>query len=308
MQQRILGIGYSVYAGDDTTLRQLGAALDEADRLKPDFIELPLYQLDVIARGRVMPEKLKALKALTAGRSYGYTVHGPLSINLMDEPSRLERHKDVLKASLEISAALGAVHFILHGGTAESEQAAQLESLYQQQREALLSFGELAQSLGLIITVENLFGFLKSRFVPLPSRLAEEISAVNHSHIKACLDFSHGFLNATQNGADFGAEMRALAPLAKHLHIHDSFGLTQDITTYWRSERLAYGLGDLHLPLGWGTIPWEEMMTELAFPPGLVLNLELPPQYWTELEPCLERLRALARLAEDAAQSRSAVG
>lgn len=298
MQQRVLGVGYSVYAGDDTALKQLGAALDEAERLRPDFIELPLYQLDVIARGRVMPEKLKALKALTANRPYRYTVHGPLAINLMDEPSRLARHKDVLKASLEISAALGAVHFVLHAGAAESGQAAQLEALYQQQREALADFGDLAQSLGLVITVENLFSYAKSHFAPLPSRLAEEIGAVNHPHIKACLDFSHGFINSTLNNADFNAEAKALAPLAKHLHIHDSFGLAQDIATYWRSERLAYGLGDLHLPLGWGAIPWDEMMTNLAFPPGLILNLELPPQYWTELEACLERLRALAKLAE----------
>jgi hypothetical protein len=45
-----------------------------------------------------------------------YTVHGPLAINFFDEPFRLPRHFDVLKASMEVSAELDAIHDVIHAG------------------------------------------------------------------------------------------------------------------------------------------------------------------------------------------------
>ncbi len=42
-------------------------------------------------------------------------------------------------------------------------------------------------------------------------------------------------------------------------------------------ERLAYGHGDLHLPVGWGDIPWDALMAECTFPEGVLFNIELKP-------------------------------
>ena len=147
---------------------------------------------------------------------------------------------------------------------------------YARQRDRLSRAGDRARSLGITVTVENVFAPAQQS-TALPSRLAKELAIIGHSHVKACLDFSHGFINAKMQGADFLAEVQALAPFAKHLHIHDGFGQADQITTHFPSEQLALGQGDLHLPVGWGSIPWDLLIQECCFHEETIFNIELDP-------------------------------
>lgn len=302
MANTVLGVGYTLASNtDDFAFETLGRRLDEAESLGVDFVELPLYAMDLIAGARVLGHRLKLAKARLAGRSLRYTVHGPMAINLMDAPERLPRHQDVLKASLEVAAEFGALHFVMHGGIYDESRAGPgAEDLYSQQRDILSAFAEHAERLGVIITVETLFTYKRDRLTALPSRLAREIATIAHPHVWACLDFSHSFINSTAHGADFVREVTALAPFAKHLHIHDSFGRPTETPHYFRSERLAYGEGDLHLPLGYGAIPWDELMKRLQFPGGVVFNIELPPPYFSEIGSVIEKTRGLMAEARTA--------
>jgi sugar phosphate isomerase/epimerase len=300
MTNSVLGVGYSIANHDDFGFHTLGARLDEAEALGVDFVELPLYAMDLIAAARPLASRVKAAKAITGGRSLRYTVHGPLATNLMDIPERLARHQDVLKAALEVCAELGGIHYVMHTGLYEEGRAAQSEHLYGQQRDILAAFGDVAETLGVIIAVENLFGSQHGQRTALMGQLAREIAAIAHPYIWACLDFSHGYLRCTAEGATFMDEAAALAPFAKHLHIHDSHGRPALSATYHRSERLAYGEGDLHLPLGLGAIPWDELMRRLEFPGGLVFNIELAPPYWSALADTIAETRRLAARARTA--------
>ena len=94
-------------------------------------------------------------------------------------------------------------------------------------------------------------------------------------------------------GADFLSDAKALARVSNHLHIHDSFGDPAQFWTFSRSERLAYGLGDLHLPIGWGNIPWSRVMSEFEFLPDAIFNLELPAQYWFALEDSIRAVQEM---------------
>ena len=93
------------------------------------------------------------------------------------------------------------------------------------------------------------------------------------------------------------SEVAALAPHAKHLHMHDSFGRHDDIWMYTDGERLSYGHGDLNLPVGWGDIPWTEIMAACVFPKGDVFNIELQNRYWYEAQACVDYVKQLAKLA-----------
>jgi sugar phosphate isomerase/epimerase len=300
MANSVLGVGFSLPNEDDFGFERLGPRLDEAEALGADFVELPLYAMDLIAGARVLGARLKTVSGMLAGRRLRYTVHGPMAINLMDRPERLTRHQEVLKAALEVSAELGGVHYVLHCGIYEDSQAAQSDDLYAQQRDILSAFAEVAEKLAVIITVENLFASRPGHRTALPGRLAREIAAIAHPSIVACLDFSHGYLRCTAERANFIDEAAALAPFAKHLHIHDSFGRMSVSPTYHRSERLAYGEGDLHLPLGLGSIPWDTLMQRLDFPAGVVFNIELAPPYWTALKDMIGATRRLAGMARTA--------
>lgn len=112
----------------------------------------------------------------------------------------------------------------------------------------------------------------------------------------ATLDFSHSYLKLDFDGRRdaFLAEVKALAPFARHLHIHDSFGRQDDIWMFTDGERAAYGHGDLHLPVGWGDIPWDAIMEECRFPEGVLFNIELKHRYWYAAQETVDATKALA--------------
>lgn len=290
-------------------LSDFGAELDAIEALGIDTIEIPLYELDVIVGGRVRPPQLAALQRACAGRACGYSVHGPLAINFMAEPWRIPRHFEVLTASLEVSAALGARHYVIHAGLVPMQPGAGIEAAYDRQREALSRAGDLARAHGLVLCVETLFGQYAGQIhASTPRRLATELGLIDHPNVKATIDFSHSYLKFDFDGrrADFVAEVAALAPHAVHLHIHDSFGRPDDIWMYCDGERLAYGHGDLHLPVGWGDLPWEEVLAACTFPAGASFTIELERRYWYAVADCIARTRDLARRARhlDATEAR----
>ena len=293
----VIGTGISAHRRAHD-LSDFGAELDMIEKLGVDTIEIPTFDLDLVVGGRIRAPQLAALKRATSGRKVFYTVHGPLAVNFFDAPYRLQRHFDVLKASMEAAAEIGTINYVMHSGIKPTGQNPGTEDCYARQREWLVKTGDLARSLNLHVCVENVFcEFDGSTHTASPSRLAAEIAAVAHPHVWATLDFSHGYLNTVYVGGDFEAECAALAPYARHLHVHDSFGLPDDIWMYTDGERLAFGHGDLHLPVGWGNIPWNALMQKCRFPKGTIFNIELDKRYWYAAQDCVDATRALAKKA-----------
>lgn len=287
----IRGVGYSIRASSPD-FEDLGSKLDEAERLGVDFVELPIFAWTLIMNGRVLPERLDRLVAATADRPFGYTVHGPLAVNLMEHPRHQARHQAYLEAAIDVAGALGAVTLVVHTGCVREE--GEVDAAYARQRAALARAGDRAGRHGITLCVENIFRFEPMRETALPSRLAAEIAAIDHPHVRATLDFSHAFLRATDAEADYFAEISALAPYARHLHVHDSFGRPATSWAADEAERAALGEGDLHLPLGWGSIDWDQVAARCRFDGGAVVNLELHRRYWSELPHQIPVLRALA--------------
>ena len=271
--------------------------LDMIEALGVEWVELSTFDMDVVVGGRIRKPQLDALKRACAGRSVGYSVHGPLAINFMDEAYRLRRHMDVLAASLEVAAELGAQHYVIHSGLAPVQQGDGIEAAYKRQREALATAGDMARDHGIVLCVETLFaGFEGKGHASSPRRLATELAAIAHPNVMATIDFSHSYLMLDWEGrrVDFVDEIKALAPWARHLHVHDSFGRQDDIWMYTEGEKLAYGHGDLHLPVAWGDIPWEMLVDECVFPRGVVFNIELNQRYWYAAREAVDATKALA--------------
>jgi sugar phosphate isomerase/epimerase len=299
----VRGAGFSSGVHDDSNFEQLRRNLTEAEKLGVDFVELPIFAMDLVAGGRVLPSQLRRLKEALAGRGFGFTVHGPIAVNFMQEDAA-GRHLAVAKAYVEIAGEIGAAHLILHTGHTLEQNETALEAAYACQREAFAELGESAAANSVILAVENIFVSEDGRHTALPSRLAKEIETIGHPNVRACLDFSHAAILCKARGASFIEEAKALARVARHLHIHDSFGDPTQLRTHTRSERVAYGLGDLHLPIGWGVLPWHEMMASFEFEPNVIFNLELPVQYWFALS---DSVRSVKEMAETYKARRSNV-
>ncbi|MGH6896764.1 MAG: sugar phosphate isomerase/epimerase family protein [Geminicoccaceae bacterium] len=286
----IAGFGFAT----DDALPDLSDLDDQLARLEStgaSHCELSLYELDLVVGGRVLPERRRRLEQICARRSLRYTVHGALAVNFMDE-AHLQLHKAVCRAMLELCDAVGASVMAHHPGTVPVGPAAHLERLHRIERAALSEMGEVAAGYGVRIAVENLFVEDSRTYTPDPIRLAKEVAAIDHPNVCGLLDFSHAYIMTRFRGMDFLEALEAFAPQVNHLHVHDSFGRPTGIDEFYRfAEQIAFGMGDLHLPMGWGDLPWEAILPELSFRPGTVMIVELPKRHWAELDDCAATAR-----------------
>lgn len=288
-------VGYTLWPAS-FELTAPGPMLDEAEALGVDLVEIPLFTTRLIADGRINEPAMRWFERETAGRALGFSVHAMLSLNLMDDPARLPLHERVARANIELTGRLGAQNMVLHCGLAETDDPGVLEDAYSRQRECLARLGDHAARHGVTVCVENIWSFDR-RATALPSRLARELQAVGHPHVRATLDFAHAALQCALIGATLMDEVRALAPLAPHLHLNDCFGREAAAAIALPAEAMAYGSGDLHLPLGWGSLDWDRLVSEPDWPEGaLVLNEELHPAYWYALADDVAELRRLSDL------------
>jgi sugar phosphate isomerase/epimerase len=293
----IAGFGFSTMQQRD--LGNLDEILGRIAALGASHAELSLCGADLICGGRVLGERVRRLERICARRALGYTVHGPLAANLMDDAHR-ERFQAAVAAMLEICGGIGATTLVHHTGRIAAAPADAIERAHAQERDALRALGDHAARHGVRIAVETLWVFERDRYTATAARLAEEIRAIDHPQVCGTLDFSHVYLYATFLGLDFIEQVKAFAPVAGHLHVHDSFGRPKLVETASPSEDLAFGLGDLHLPLGWGDIPWDTLLPQLAFPDGTIFMLELPWHFRDEAPQCAREAQRLMRLISSA--------
>ena len=284
----------------------LAEDLEALKSARTDFVEVWPQNLGVILGGRLDTSRLRAAGELLLEAGLAYTVHAPLEVNLMDLTSHgLQR--DVLDASLRFAKGIGAEVVVCHAGQRVGTRDARYSMRDQifAERSALREAGALAEELGVTIAVENYYPeqpILRGAvydYSVWPSRLAEQISAVDHPAVGVCLDVGHAALAAGFFGFDFIEECAALAPLVRHVHLHDNLQRTNLTGEPPVSEHTAYGLGDLHLPPGRGTIPLEDLFRRVGFPEKPRCCVELSPEHFSSVP---EALRAARELGLAAAQ------
>jgi sugar phosphate isomerase/epimerase len=287
-------------------LSDLAATLDEVADLALDHVELPAYAYDLVIGGRILPARLRDLRQACRGRPHGFTVHGPMSINFMGPAAHLPSFDAAARAFVEIAAAIGAPHLVLHAGMVRAPELGGIEDAYARQRAHLARLGDVARDHGVTVCIENLFEWHPYVATPGLARLAREIAAVGHEAVRATFDFSHGLIHATQTGSDFLGEAEALAPYATHLHLHDSFGLPDLPWVYAAAEANATGRGDLHLPVGWGGVPWEALAERCRFPDGVIAIHELAFRFFRDSVEALDGARRFAASLRTTDPSRAA--
>ena len=270
------------------TLKPRNAQIDDIkkqlvffEQMGAGSVEVPLYELDVLCGKKIVIEELNFLQKTLKPSTLKFSLHGSISVNLMDE-EYLEDHKEILKRDIEVSEAINSKILVTHFGYTNIENYKNKEKykkLLKNQTEIYFKMAEYAKSHNVILAIENIFPFTPTSYAPLPNEIAEEISSLNHPNAKTTIDFSHAYLNCTHNKVDFIEQLKTMVPLTRHLHIHDSFGRLKKMDTYMHSEDVTYGQGDIHLPLGWGNIPFEKIFSKFSFSPDIFLNFELSDRY-----------------------------
>ena len=296
----ITHVGFAVTAGDGD-LTKLESSLAQIVDLGADVAELSLFGHDLISGGRVIESRAKAFAEICAKFPLRYTAHGQIVSNFMD-PVNLQRQKAVVGAMLEICERVEANVLVQHCGKAVIGARPEREALDRMEREALAEMAEVAKGRGVRIAFENIFGVDDDEYRQTPAEIAETVRAVGHPNLVGLIDFGHAYIEGTRLGLDWRAEVREMAKVTGHLHVHDNFGTPYSMTHFFHpSESVALGIGDLHLPLGWGDLPFVDIFAEIDILPGTALIMEIGERFATERADCLVQARKLAALVNERA-------
>lgn len=270
--------------------------------LGADAAELSLYGEEIIAGGRLIKDRVAHIVDITKKYDLRYTIHGQIMSNFMDREN-LAYQKAVVQAMLELCDRIGAVTLVHHSGKAPMVSTSRLPDYDKLERDALREMAEIAKTYDVRIALENIFAMNDEEYRQTPAEVAETVRAVNSPNLCGLIDFSHAYIECNRLGINWREQIRAMAPVTGHLHIHDSFGRPYTMTKFYHpAEATALGIGDLHLPIGWGDIPWDEIFDELTFLPDTTLIMEIGGDRFGDHQK--ESLR-LARILADRVNNRA---
>ncbi|TFG93278.1 MAG: sugar phosphate isomerase/epimerase [Candidatus Atribacteria bacterium] len=122
--------------------------------------------------------------------------------------------------------------------------------------------------------------------------LVDQVKKIDRDNAGITLDFGHAYLASKYYRFKFLDSIKLALPYIKHLHIHDCFGKSQQSYEEQDINLIQFGIGDMHMPVGWGEIPYDKIF-HLLKNYGGVICLELKPRYKKFYKYSLERVKEL---------------
>lgn len=223
--------------------------------------ELAVSTLHCILNGKVVEAQVEHVAAICASFAdrLAFSVHSPAVLDLRDQQEP-DLHRDILLGCVRFAGAIRARVLVVHY-EARSDDA-RIEAQY---RAAIQAAAELAGKHEVILGIENIE-------VERTERVLEFLEGFQHPWVRMTYDFAHDYLAGDLFGYDHLKSAQAAAAYAAHLHLTDNFGRFNqarfgDFNLYRLTpftNKAITGVGDLHLPLGWGSLPAAEVYGKFA--------------------------------------------
>lgn len=295
-------------AGQSEPIGALRGRLDRIAEFGFTHAEISGKSLGVIINGELNTARLSVLQTVLADSHLNFTLHGceiasARGGNLMDVTTPSQR--SAVAADIALAEAIGATVVVYHSGMLRDPggHGHAVAAGLQAERDALAALGDVAGKSGITIAVENRDPvgryILRHAYGLNLERLAVQIETVNHPHVGVCLDVGHAFLACAYLGQDYLEAIQRIAPLTSHIHLSDNFGKVQLDEAADPAENLIHGLGDLHMPPGWGSVPLESVFA-IRFPREPIVLLELKPLFYEHLPEIVSMIRRLIQREEPA--------
>jgi sugar phosphate isomerase/epimerase len=262
-----LSLNADLIDGDMPTLeRHLGLVADSGC----EYVELIMHGLDVIIAGKLSQARLDAVTRILDRFQLRRTLHLPYELNLLSA-DRHDAYRACFAAGLEFAAATDCEVVTYHSSFMERRHSdfyqrfgGQYDKLLNYDLETLAALGESAGP-HIRIGVENTAWYdpdTMQGYGRTPRSVAAHIGKLGNPRIGVTMDIGHLQMACHADGLDLVTEIRHAVPSLVHAHIHDNFGDSTRVGSY--AAALPYGFGDLHLPVGWGAIPWDDALPEMA--------------------------------------------
>jgi len=282
------------------------------------LVEIEPTPFTVILDGELQPRQLARLVAVLEGAGLRFSVHGFGGLNLAYDP-RHDLCRKIMRAQIELCRRVGADRLVYHSGLQALEEvrignrgtllsAGELEDGARREAAALRELGRAAADAGVVIAVENLDPHLwehqlvqsaglpdsdidrhlaRLRIGPIVRQLEE----VDHPNVGMTLDVAHLYLAAHDREFPYLEAVSEAAPWVRHLHVTDNFGRL-DTGRPGEGDRRPFGEADLHLPPGWGSIPFHEVFARLPDYRGDLI-LEIGPGFEDSLAEARSTVREM---------------
>ncbi len=238
----------------NTRFSALDATLSRMEAEHFLVVEINLETYPMIIEGELCQRWIDAVKQVLVQHTLHYTAHIGRGLDLRDlEHTSL--HRKVLESSLRICKQLHMEVLVLH-----YEVKSQDRKTEEQFVEAHRWAADLAQSLGVVICVENIE-------VEVVEPVVELAQKINHPFLRLNLDTGHAFLAAHYYHFDFLQAVSLMAPYLGHMHLNDNTGTFEILRITNRTlydamtmnSRREFGRGDIHLPPFFGKVPFDEV-------------------------------------------------
>jgi sugar phosphate isomerase/epimerase len=280
-------IGLNVHAERiDGDLELLKRDLEAIESAGFDVAEIPVSGVDAVVNGHLREGRTKRVKSILDQFDLEYTVHAPNNLNLRDFRYQ-EIQRRLFSSCIRFTAKIGVKKLVYHQGRLIRDgEAITEEEAREIEIEGLTDLGRLAEEEGVIICIENVHSSI--------THLIRLIQNVGLKSVGICYDFAHSFINARRIGYDYLRSIQLAKPYIYHTHIHDNFGKGEVETEIPYIEGMPLGIGDLHLPVGWGSIPYEKVFKAIEGYEGIYI-IELKQRFfedgYTIIEEALKNLK-----------------
>ncbi len=287
----------------DGDLEVLIRDLSTFEALGVEAVEIPPHGLDLIANGRLRDALAREVRNILADFPFRYSVHAPNPINLMDQGAKA-LHASALKSTLDFASMIEAEVVVYHGGRFVPEECfpvlpyvgepkwEQKTKMWQQEIDEVSALARGYPHL--VIGIENARPYLHYSpysYAERPDFLKNMILAIGRPNVGVALDVGHMWMASKFHRFNFLAGIEQLVPWIKHLHVHDNFGNAVYPHERQQTHQIPLGKGDSHMPIGWGNIPFHELMAKvLPNFQGLII-LELRSRYFRFTRESLAALR-----------------
>lgn len=324
MQINAIGLAVGVSAGL-RRMQRLEEMLAQVRALGYSMVELSFSSLGLIFDGALRPGPLADLVAVTRNVDLRYSVHGLNRLNLAYD-SRHDLCRRIMAAQIEVARAVGAHVLVYHSGLQALDAVqhgvrrsllsdAELDEGRRREVSALRDLAEMAADSGVLIGMENGDSHLWEHTLiaqaglPRPALsthharlhippIVRQLEAIDHPAVGMTLDIAHLHIAAHDMGFDYLDAVSEAAPWVRHLHANDNFGRL-DTGFDGEPDRWPYGEADIHLPPGWGSIPYAEVFARLPDYTGDLI-LEIKAGFADYLGESLETMRSLVAPQTDA--------
>jgi sugar phosphate isomerase/epimerase len=253
-------LGLSVRGGE-----RRGEELALARRLGYEAVEISMDGTGMVFGGRLHPRMLREALEEFGRHDLSYSVHSPSSLDLRDRANRevqLALAQATLRFCREVGGRVLVIHFEQRSPDPADEEAF---------ADAIRRLSDAAGDV--LLGIENIE---VERLEPV----IECVRRLGRPNVAMTLDVGHAYLAAAYFGFDVFAAIEAALPYVRHVHVNDNFGRYDPLRlanfplyrTQTPADTFPLGKGDLHLPVGWGSIPLEQVFARLRGYRGTVIH------------------------------------